>query len=143
MGGPCEVERYEDIPNIHDWNARTTRVHEAERRGDFAGAAAAAKAVVRGACSSEHWWGRLAELQMEAGLESDAVATLDALYRRRSNTVDRKLRDPESPLHRLTTDERLSKLGLGLRLGGGPPGAGGTAGAVDRAARRDVGAGED
>ncbi|MBI1358438.1 MAG: hypothetical protein GC160_29225 [Acidobacteria bacterium] len=101
LGGPCEPEAREDVGRIQAWHARVSAYSAAERRGDLDAAIVEAKAVVRGLCSNEHWWLKLAETQVRAGREQEAVETLAAYYARGANGVDRRLRDPESPLYRL------------------------------------------
>ena len=101
LGGPCLREDPNSIAAIHSWHASVNAFSAAERRGELHEAVERAKDVVRGRCSNEHWWLKLAETLVRADRPAEAVAALKAFYDRRSNAVDRRLRDPESPLHSL------------------------------------------
>ena len=103
LGGPCVVLAPGQVNfEFHEFISQTA---DAERAQDWAAAVDLAKLVVRNACSSEHWWFKLAEFQMKTGGAADAVATLAALDARNGNAVDRRLRDAESPLHALLEQE--------------------------------------
>jgi|GEM_PF-1411566 len=94
LGGPCRGAEDRNV-----WHRSVSAYGEAERRGDHAGAAEIAREVVRGRCSNEYWWLKLAETLVRADRPAEAVEALAAYYARGSNGVDRRLRDPESPLH--------------------------------------------
>ena len=139
LGGACEVDDQADVARIQTWHAHVSELSRAERAGDLDRAIREAQEIVRRKCDNEHWWLKLAETQARADRPNDAVATLSAFYGRRSNAVDRRLRDPESPLHALAQSDayRRSALAAALakdraalevrrdealsRLAGGPP----------------------
>lgn len=103
LGGSCVVLAPEQVNfEFHEFVSQTSR---AEREQDWAAAVKLAKLVVRNACSNEHWWLKLAELQMRAGEPADAVATLSAFDARNGNSVERRLRNADSPLHALLEQE--------------------------------------
>lgn len=103
LGGPCVTLPPGQVNfEFHEFNSQAA---DAERAQDWAEAVRLAKLVVRNACSSEHWWFKLAEFQIKNGGTADAVATLTALDARDGNAVDRRLRDTDSPLHALLDEE--------------------------------------
>jgi hypothetical protein len=116
LGAACEIEKPDDVVQIRAWHAKVSEALRLERAGDVGQAAEVAKQVVRGRCTNEHWWLKLAELQTLSGQEANAVATLGALYGRRSNAVDWRLRDPSSPLHRLPPTRAYQQSDLAASL---------------------------
>jgi hypothetical protein len=104
LGGPCLANSPEDADfrNVAELRNKAIR---AERAQDWADAVLLAKDVVRGDCSNEYWWFKLAEFQMKTDSPADAVATLSAFDTLDGNAVDRRLRDAASPLHALLEDE--------------------------------------
>jgi hypothetical protein len=114
LGGPCVVPSPGQVNfEFHRFNSQTA---DAERAQDWARAAELAKLVVRNACSNEHWWLKLAELQMRAGSPADAVATLSAFDARNGNAVERRLLDAGSPLHALLEQEVYQTSELAQKL---------------------------
>jgi hypothetical protein len=113
LGGPC---RPEGSTVDHGWHALVTRYLQEERRGDIGPSIETAKQIVRGRCSSEHWWLQLAESLTRAGRIQEAIATLEELYERRSNAVEERLRSKESPLRKLAATEEFRRSDLAPRL---------------------------
>lgn len=111
LGGPCLATF--DFRKFHEL---TSQVSQAQRRQDGKAAVALAKEVVRSNCDNEHWWLKLAELQMEASLPADAVATLSAYDARNGNAVDRRLRTADSPLHVLLEQEDYLETPLARKI---------------------------
>lgn len=74
------------------------------------------KDVVRGDCSDEHWWFKLAEFQLKTGSPADAVATLAALDGLNGNAVERRLYDTASPLHPLLRDKAYLASALAKKI---------------------------
>lgn len=101
LSGPCLGEDRTALADIQEWNRLVSRHAEELRRGDRETAVALAKKIVRSRCSNEHWWLKLAESLAELNRPEEAIHTLEALYGRKSNAVDARIRDPDSPLHRL------------------------------------------
>jgi hypothetical protein len=104
LGGPCLANSPEDsdFRKVAELRHKALR---AERAQDWADAVLLTNDVVRGNCSNEHWWFKLAEFQLKTGSPADAVATLAAFGELNGNAVDRRLRDADSPLHALLDEE--------------------------------------
>jgi hypothetical protein len=113
LGGPCIAET---SGGHQGWHALVMRYSQEERRGDTAASVDTAKQIVRGRCSSEHWWLQLAESLTRAGRIQEAIATLEALYERRSNALEERLRSKESPLRNLTGAQEFRRSDLASRL---------------------------
>jgi hypothetical protein len=115
LGGPCIAEDSADIAQ-QAWQQLVSRHAEESRRGNREAAVALAKQIVRSHCSNEHWWHTLAESLAELDRPKESVATLEALYARRSNAVDAWLRTTGSPLNRLLKSDAYRSSALAAKL---------------------------
>lgn len=105
LGGPCSAS---ESPGWSDLNNRQTQAAEAK---DYVLAADLARQVVRGDCTNEYWWLRLAESLVQANKPGEAITVLEAAYARQFNEIERRLRTDKptliegSPLKDLTQTE--------------------------------------
>ena len=115
LGGPCLANSPEDsdFRKVAELRHKALR---AERAQDWADAVLLTNDVVRGNCSNEHWWFKLAEFQLKTGSPADAVATLAAFGELNGNAVDRRLRDADSPLHALLEEEAYRSSALARNI---------------------------
>jgi hypothetical protein len=116
LGGPCLNEGDSGFAGLHGWRGLVRQHREALQAGDRNSAIEFAKQIVRSRCSNEHWWLRLAEDLAEADRLDESVAALDAFYSQKSNAVDRRLRTPESPVHRLLESDAYQRSALAQKL---------------------------
>ncbi len=116
LGGSCLAEDDTDFGALQQWHELVSRHAEMLRRGDRDSAVELARQIVRSRCSNEHWWLKLAEELFEIGRQQQSVAALEALYNRESNAVDRRLRTPLSPLHRLLESDVYRRSALAAKL---------------------------
>ena len=114
LGGPCLDESGESA--IIDWHRLVSRQSAADRAGDTEEVIDLAKQVVRGRCSSEHWWLKLAETLMVTGRLEETIDVLKVQYGRGSNSVDRRIRDETSPLNRLVGSDSYERSALAAKL---------------------------
>jgi hypothetical protein len=113
LGGACLAEG--EGPN-HAWYALVSRHTQEERRGDLNAAVETAKQIVRGKCSLEHWWMKLAQDLVSAGRFREAVDTLEESYNRHSNAVEERLAASGSPLRKLVSTPEYRRSALAARL---------------------------
>lgn len=116
LGGPCLPESETDIAGMHAWHGLVSRHAVALRQGDTEAAVDLARQIVRRKCSNEHWRLKLAEELVETNRLEESVAALEAFYARESNAVDRRLRTPDSPLHRLSQSDVYQRSALAEKL---------------------------
>ena len=111
LGGPCAAE-----PMGPGWHQLVSRYTQEIKSGNKHEAIELAKQIVRGSCSNEYWWIKLASSLAELNRMTESVAVLDALYARKSNTIDAELRKPDSPLRKLAGSEAFRKSALAMNL---------------------------
>lgn len=101
LGGACLAEDHANLADIQGWHGLVSRHAEELRRGNREAAVVVAKQIVRARCSNEYWWLKLAESLVELNRPEESIHALEAFYARRSNAIEPRLLNRDSPLHRL------------------------------------------
>ena len=116
LGGSCLAEDDTDLAALQQWHELVRHHAEMLRGGDRGSAVELSRQIVRSRCSNEYWWLKLAEELFEIGRQRESVAALEALYDRKSNAVDRRVRSPDSPLNRLLESDVYRRSALAAKL---------------------------